>query len=192
MNRMLWPTELRRHMCATQGTIYYSRGVPKCQPLFEKFFHFSFKICRSCFPLPPSRLRRATSLIRGRLVVLTSFASFASAAPAAKALSLRCSSSPHHSLRFGGDPNAAPPTSPSGKKAAALTDCGFSSYFSADQYMPSMPAGAAGAGGSGLSATRDSVVSTIAETEAAFSRAERVTFAGSMMPHSTMLQYSSL
>ena len=42
-------------------------------------------------------------------------------------------------------------------------------------------AGAAGAGGSGLSATRDSVVSTIAETEAAFSRAERVTLAGSMI-----------
>ena len=60
--------------------------------------------------------------------------------------------------------------------------------------MPPMspPAGAAGAGGSGLSATRDSVVSTMAETLAAFSRALRVTLAGSMMPEDTMSQYSSL
>ena len=53
-------------------------------------------------------------------------------------------------------------------------------------------AGAAGAAFSGRSATRDSVVSTIAETEAAFSRAERVTLAGSMIPAATMSQYSSL
>ena len=59
--------------------------------------------------------------------------------------------------------------------------------------MPSMPgmAGMAGAG-SGLSATRDSVVSTRAETEAAFCRAERVTFAGSMMPATSISQYSSM
>ncbi len=49
-----------------------------------------------------------------------------------------------------------------------------------------------GAGGSGLSATRDSVVSTIPATDAAFSRALRVTLAGSTMPAATMSQYSSL
>ena len=46
--------------------------------------------------------------------------------------------------------------------------------------------------GSGLSATRDSVVSTMAATEAAFSRAERVTLAGSTMPAAIMSTYSSL
>ena len=60
---------------------------------------------------------------------------------------------------------------------------------SADQYIPPMSGAAgAGAGGSGLSATRDSVVSTIELTEAAFSRALRVTLAGSMMPEDTMSQ----
>ena len=53
-------------------------------------------------------------------------------------------------------------------------------------------AGGARERGSGLSATRDSVVSTMAETLAAFSRAQRVTLAGSMMPAETMSQYSSL
>ena len=49
------------------------------------------------------------------------------------------------------------------------------------QYMPG--AGAAGAGsGAGMSVTMDSVVSTMAATEEAFCRAERVTLVGSMMP----------
>ena len=46
-------------------------------------------------------------------------------------------------------------------------------------------AGAAGMG-SGISVIMDSVVSTMAATEAAFCRAERVTFTGSMMPRSSM------
>ena len=54
--------------------------------------------------------------------------------------------------------------------------------------MSPMPAGAAGAGGSGLSATRASVVNTIALTDAAFSSAERVTFAGSTIPAPIMSQ----
>ena len=58
--------------------------------------------------------------------------------------------------------------------------------------MSPMPGVAGAAGGSGLSATKDSVVRTMAETEAAFSSAERVTLAGSMMPAATMSQYSSL
>ena len=65
----------------------------------------------------------------------------------------------------------------------------------ADQYIPPMPMSppaGAGAGGSGLSATRDSVVSTMAATLAAFSRAERVTLAGSTMPAAIMSTYSSL
>ena len=54
------------------------------------------------------------------------------------------------------------------------------------------PAGAAGAGaGSFLSATSDSVVSTIAATEAAFCRAERVTLVGSTIPAAIMSPYSS-
>ena len=64
---------------------------------------------------------------------------------------------------------------------------------SAHQYMPPMSppaAGAAGAG-AGMSATRDSVVSTIAATEAAFCSAERVTLVGSIMPRSIMSTYSS-
>ena len=63
------------------------------------------------------------------------------------------------------------------------------------QYMPPMspmPGAAAGAGGSGLSATRDSVVSTMPDTLAAFSRALRVTLAGSTMPLAIMSQYTSL
>ena len=60
-----------------------------------------------------------------------------------------------------------------------------------NQYMPPMspmPGAGAGAGGSGLSATRDSVVSTMPLTEAAFSRAQRVTLAGSTMPEAIMSQ----
>ena len=53
-------------------------------------------------------------------------------------------------------------------------------------------AGAAGAGGWGLSATRDSVVSTMPDTLAEFSRALRVTLAGSTIPLAIMSQYSSL
>ena len=49
-----------------------------------------------------------------------------------------------------------------------------------------MSGAGAGAGGSGLSATRDSVVSTMPETEAAFFRALRVTLAGSTMPAAVM------
>ena len=64
--------------------------------------------------------------------------------------------------------------------------------YPAESMPPMSGAAGAGAGGSGLSATRDSVVSTMAETEAAFSRALRVTLAGSMMPEDTMSQYSSL
>ena len=63
-----------------------------------------------------------------------------------------------------------------------------------NQYMPPpMPAAAAAAAaaaasplGSGLSATTLSVVSTIEETDAAFSSAERVTLAGSTMPTSNI------
>ena len=44
--------------------------------------------------------------------------------------------------------------------------------------MPGSPIAGAGAGGSFLSDTKDSVVRTILATEAAFSRAERVTFVG--------------
>ena len=58
------------------------------------------------------------------------------------------------------------------------------------QYMPPMSGavGAAGAGGSGLSVTRLSVVSSTPATEAAFSRAERVTLVGSTMPAEIMSQ----
>jgi hypothetical protein len=41
-----------------------------------------------------------------------------------------------------------------------------------------------------MSVTRDAVVRTRAAIEAAFSRAERVTFAGSMIPFWTMSPYS--
>jgi len=49
----------------------------------------------------------------------------------------------------------------------------------------------AGAGGafSGMSVTKVSVVRTMMAMDAAFSKAERVTFAGSMMPLATMLTY---
>jgi hypothetical protein len=51
--------------------------------------------------------------------------------------------------------------------------------------------GVAGAGVlSGISVIRVSVVRIIVAIEAAFSRAERVTLSGSMMPASTMLAYS--
>ena len=53
-------------------------------------------------------------------------------------------------------------------------------------------AGAAGAAGSLISATSDSVVSTIAATEDAFWRAERVTFVGSTIPASIISVYSSV
>ena len=48
--------------------------------------------------------------------------------------------------------------------------------------MPGSGAGAMGAGGSFLSATRDSVVRTIAATDAALSRVQRVTLVGSTIP----------
>lgn len=56
------------------------------------------------------------------------------------------------------------------------------------QYMPPPMSGAAGAaaGGVGMSATRLSVVSTMAATEAAFCNALLVTLVGSMMPFSSM------
>ena len=56
------------------------------------------------------------------------------------------------------------------------------------QYMPPPMSGAAGAGagGVGMSATRLSVVSTMAATEAAFCSALLVTLVGSMMPFSSM------
>ena len=41
MNRMLWPTELRRHIFAFRtGTIYYTRKSFLCQALFCDFFVF--------------------------------------------------------------------------------------------------------------------------------------------------------
>ena len=58
--------------------------------------------------------------------------------------------------------------------------------------MPPMsmpPPAGAGAGGSGLSATRDSVVSTMAATEAAFSRAERVTLEEEFYPSVRVLAF---
>ena len=63
------------------------------------------------------------------------------------------------------------------------------------QYMPppwaAAAAMAASAAGSGLSTTRDSVVSTQAAMEAAFSREERVTLVGSTMPAGIISTYSS-
>lgn len=50
----------------------------------------------------------------------------------------------------------------------------------------------AGAAGSGLSATTASVVNNKADTEAAFCKAERVTFVGSTIPASTMFTHSPL
>ena len=67
------------------------------------------------------------------------------------------------------------------------------------QYMPpceaiaaACAAAAASAAGSGLSVTSDSVVSTIAATDDAFSSAERVTFVGSRIPALNMSTYSSV
>ena len=58
---------------------------------------------------------------------------------------------------------------------------------------PSMPAAAsAPAFFSGLSAMTASVVRNSAAMDAAFSSAERVTFAGSMMPEAIMSTYSPL
>lgn len=61
-----------------------------------------------------------------------------------------------------------------------------SKSLASNQYIP--PAGIAGAAGvsSLISATRLSVVSTIAATEAAFWSAERVTFVGSTIPAGIM------
>ena len=57
--------------------------------------------------------------------------------------------------------------------------------------MPMSGAGAgAGAAGSLMSVTRDSVVRTIAATEAAFCKALRVTFVGSTIPAGIMSVYS--
>ena len=154
------------------------------QTLGSAGFNFIQRIntCRPCHrQVPQEREAHRPHKLRIRRFRLT-----------AKALSLRCSSSPHQCCCIGGDPSVGCADKPEPQKTAALSGLRFA-LLSADQYMPSMPpAGATGAGGSGLSATRDSVVRTMAETEAAFSRAERVTFAGSIMPHSTMLQYSSL
>jgi hypothetical protein len=59
------------------------------------------------------------------------------------------------------------------------------------QKSPMPPGGIAGAAdfGSGLSVTMASVVSTMAAIEAAFSTAERVTFAGSTIPNDSMSPY---
>ena len=77
--------------------------------------------------------------------------------------------------------------------SASLIDAGRAFLWVVYQYMPPMPglpAGAAGSG-AGMSVTRDSVVRTMAATEAAFWRAERVTLVGSAMPRSIMSVYSS-
>ena len=50
--------------------------------------------------------------------------------------------------------------------------------------------GIAGAAGSGLSAITASVVNNKAEMDAAFCKAERVTFVGSTIPADTMLTHS--
>ena len=64
-----------------------------------------------------------------------------------------------------------------------------------NQYIPCWAAAAmaaTSASGLGLSATRDSVVSTLAAMEAAFSREERVTLVGSTMPAAIMSTYCSV
>ena len=58
--------------------------------------------------------------------------------------------------------------------------------------MSSPPPGIAGADFSGLSAMTASVVRNRAAIDAAFCRADRVTFAGSMMPAATRSTYSPL
>src|SRR5438093_187320 len=55
---------------------------------------------------------------------------------------------------------------------------------------PPWPPAAAGSSSSGFSTTADSVVSTSPAIEAAFCRAERVTFAGSMIPLLNMSTHS--
>ena len=63
------------------------------------------------------------------------------------------------------------------------------SFWKFESIHTHVGAGAAGgAGGWGLSATRLSVVSRMADTEAAFSRAERVTLVGSTIPAAIMSQ----
>ena len=62
-----------------------------------------------------------------------------------------------------------------------------------DYIIPIPPAGIAGAGVSSLmSATTDSVVSKVEATLVAFCNALLVTFAGSMIPDSTMFTYVSV
>ena len=62
------------------------------------------------------------------------------------------------------------------------------------QYIPPIDGSTAGAADAGslMSATSDSVVSTIDATDAAFWSAERVTFVGSTIPLSIMSAYSSV
>ena len=60
------------------------------------------------------------------------------------------------------------------------------------QYIPPMSgAGAAGAFGSGMSVIAHSVVRSVPATLAAFLRAEQVTFAGSIIPASSMFTHLS-
>ncbi len=67
----------------------------------------------------------------------------------------------------------------------------FSDFLSHHSYIipPSFTAGAAGVG-SGISTIPHSVVRNIPATEAAFSRATRLTFVGSMTPASNIFIYS--
>lgn len=78
----------------------------------------------------------------------------------------------------------------SGARIAGAGSCFVCCFAGAggNQYIPPMSgaAGAAGAAFSGRSATRDSVVRTMEETDAAFSSALRQTLVGSTMPFSIM------
>ena len=78
----------------------------------------------------------------------------------------------------------------SGARIAGVGSCVVccSAGAGENQYIPPMSgaAGAAGAAFSGRSATRDSVVRTMEETDAAFSSALRQTLVGSTMPFSIM------
>ena len=76
-------------------------------------------------------------------------------------------------------------------KGKPLVRCGDVIYYGS---MPPIPGstGIAGAAGSFLSATNDSVVRTIAATDAAFCSAERVTFVGSTMPKEIMNIFNSV